>query len=134
MFEGSLLLSRLRTVLAILIALSLTITPMASAWAAVRTPVGAAVTAHADMAPAEMSDCHKAMQPAKTKDCTCCDTPSKAPCPDSGACLIKCGMHVLAVLVPSSESRLIVVRHDLPADPEKPPDWSLSPPAPPPRA
>jgi hypothetical protein len=132
--ERNLLLSRLRAILAILIAVSLTLTPVASAWAAGQMPGRTATSAHADMAAAEMSDCHKAAKPAVPKNCPCCDAPSKSPCPDAGMCLVKCGMHVLAVLAPSSEGQVIVVRHNLPADPEKPPDWWLSPPAPPPRA
>jgi hypothetical protein len=80
-------------------------------------------------------DCHKSMQPAKAKHCPCCDTPpKKAPCQDGAACLTKCGMHVLAILAPSSDDRFYLVEQYWPAVPEKPPDWSVIPPAPPPRA
>ena len=84
-----------------------------------------------------MSDCMKAMQAqgqTQQQNCPCCDTPSKGTCPDMGACLAKCGVHVIAVLTPAAASRLPIVRHTRPGDLLEPPDWSLSPPAPPPRA
>ena len=52
-----------------------------------------------------------------------------------GAGLAKCGVHVIAVLSPAVETcRLSILRHTRPGDPQKPPDWWLAPPAPPPRA
>lgn len=96
-----------------------------------------AQSAHADMAAADaMNDCHRSMQPAKAKHCPCCDThmPSKVPCQDAGTCLIKCGMHVLAILAPSSDDSFYLVEQYWPAVLEKPPDWFATPPAPPPRA
>jgi len=127
-------LGRLRVILAILIAVSLALTPVTSALAALHMADQLARSAHADMAAAAMSDCHGSMQPAKAKDCPCCDTPSKkAPCQDGAACLINCGMHVLAILAPSSGDVFRRLEQYWPADPEKPPDWSITPPAPPPR-
>jgi hypothetical protein len=82
---------------------------------------------------ADMGDCEKMMAPAKSKPCGCCDTPTKAPCPDATTCLLKCGMHVLGVLLPSSETYVPIAEHHWLAKPEKPPDWTLRPPIPPPR-
>jgi len=90
-------------------------------------------TAQDDHAAGAMSDCEKMMAPAKPKPCGCCDTPTKAPCPDAAACLLKCGMHVLGILVPLRESFIRIAKYHLPAAPEKPPDWALRPPTPPPR-
>src|SRR5262249_2026210 len=91
----------------------------------------AMASSHIDEAAPAMSDCEKMMVPAKSKPCGCCDTPIKAPCPD--ACLLKCGMHVLGVLLPSSETYVLIAEHHWAAEPEKPPDWTLRPPIPPPR-
>lgn len=128
-------LRRLRFIFAVLIALSLTVTPMASAWAAAAMPAHhAAAVVPADEMTADMSDCAKMMAPAKTKDCACCDAPAKAPCPDGAACLMKCGAHVLGVLIPPGEFAFRYgIAHERQGDPDKPPDWSLRPPAPPPR-
>ena len=119
-----------------MIAVSLTLTPLISAWAAIQMANGQAQPAHV-MAPghdndaADISDCEKMMAPAKSKPCGCCDTPSKAPCPD--ACLLKCGMHVLGILLPSGETYVPIAEHHWLAKPEKPPDWTFRPPIPPPR-
>src|SRR5262245_48066744 len=116
--------------------MSLTLPPVTSARATMRMADQLAQSAHAAMAVGDaMSDCHGAMQPAKAKDCPCCDTPlKKAPCKDGAACLVKCGMHILAILEPSSGGVFWPLEQYWPADPEKPPDWSVTPPAPPPRA
>jgi hypothetical protein len=76
-----------------------------------------------DMPADGMSDCTSRCSP-RAKDCACCDMPSRLHA-DSAACLIKCGMHVLAVLAPSSQTLRGSPR--LASDPEKLPDWSLGP-------
>jgi hypothetical protein len=136
--KGAGTLHRLRATLAILIALSLTLAPITSAWAAAQMRASMDAVASVSTASDDaMSDCMKAMQAQgqeKDQDCPCCDTPSKAPCSDVGACLAKCSFHVIAILVPAAENRPTVVQHSYPTAQQKPPDWSLSPPAPPPRA
>jgi hypothetical protein len=124
----------LRLIFSALIALSLVLAPMASAWAALTMPADHVPTAAPtdDMA-AGMSDCEKMRAPAKPKHCACCDTPAKAPCPDGAACLIKCCMQLLGILVPSSRDIIYGTTYDWPAEREKPPDRSLRPPARPPR-
>jgi hypothetical protein len=122
-------------VLAVLISLALVLTPLSSpvATAAALESAHGMASANTEDAAGAMSDCEKMMAPAKSKPCACCDRPAKAPCPDAIACLLKCGMHVLAVLVPSRESDVPVPEHHWPVKPEKPPDWALRPPIPPPR-
>ena len=85
-----------------------------------------------DHRPAAMQGAHEMHK--RSKSCPCCDTQSKAACPDFAACLAKCSTSVLAVLVPEQGMCLNVVRHVRPADPEKPPDWACRPPSPPPKA
>lgn len=124
-------LHRLRAILAILIALSLGLSPVASAWA------GVPATSAMSMASEDGSvmDCAK-MGMASEKggtdfDCPCCDTKSK--CPDMTACLMKCSTQVIGIVMPAAKLAAIIGRHDRPADPQEPPDWSMRPPAPPPR-
>jgi len=123
----------LHHILAALISFALALTPLRSpvAVAAALKSAHGMASANTDDAAGAMSDCEKMMAPAKSKPCGCCDTPTKAPCPD--ACLLKCGMHVLGVLLPSSETYVPIAEHHWPAKPEKPPDWALRPPIPPPR-
>ena len=80
-----------------------------------------------------MSDCMKAMQGKTQKGCDCCDTQSNGICPDVAACLAKCGAFVLAVLTPELRMAREIVRHRHFKQPEKPPDWAMRPPAPPPK-
>jgi hypothetical protein len=130
-------LPRLRVILAMLIAMSLALSPVASARAMINMAGQQAQSAHKNMAGADaMSDCHGSMQPVKAKHCPCCDThkPAKAPCQDGGDCLIKCGMHVLAILAPSRDNSFYLAEQYWPAEPEKPPDRFVRPPAPPPRS
>lgn len=132
--KGSIALHRLRCILAILIAFSLTLAPIASAWADMQMRARIAATV---LSEDSMSDCMKAMQlqpQAQNQNCPCCEAPSKSMCPDGGACLAKCSVHVFAVLAPAAESHPPALRHDWPADPQEPPDWAFVPPAPPPRA
>lgn len=124
----------MRAIIAILIAVSLTLAPIASAQAATRLGAYAEMSSSAGAASGAMSECHKAMKPAVSKDCLCCDTQSKAPCADDGPCLAKCSAQLLAVLVPSGECRREGMHQVWWSMLERPPDWSLRPPAPPPRA
>ena len=137
--RGTVTLQRLRIILAILIALSLTFAPITSAWAAMQTRASLDSTAvlATPVDVEAMSDCMKAMQaqqPAKGFDCPCCDSPTKAPCLDGGVCLAKCSVNVFAAFTLSADYSRPIIRHDRPGDPHIPPDWATSPPAPPPRA
>lgn len=135
--EGVRHLSMLRAILAMLIALSLAVAPITSAWAAVEMsaivdgPATAGVSADDSM-----SDCMKAMQSkgqgqAQKNDCPCCDTKSK--CHDMTMCPIKCGMQFIGIVMPAIEQAVSTGGQFRRADPQEPPDWSLQPPAPPPR-
>lgn len=126
-------LSLMRPILAMLIALSLAFAPVATAWAAAPAKGAAGMTMDGDDGAAV--DCAK-MGMAVTKsgggsDCPCCDTKSK--CPDMTTCLVKCGTQVIGVVVPAVKLAALTGRHVRPSDPQEPPDWSLRPPAPPPR-
>jgi hypothetical protein len=128
-------LSDIRAIFAILISLSLVFAPVTSAWAVGQMSQAMAMGAEMNTAaPSEHGDCHKAMKPPAPKNCACCDTHAKSPFPSADTCIAKCSMHILAILAPTSEGYLVVVRYSGPTEPEKPPDWRLSPPAPPPRA
>jgi hypothetical protein len=123
----------LRAALAILIALSLTLAPVASAFAAAQ-PSELHTTMMSVDAGMDMSDCMKAMGTSGSSDksdCKCCDTKHK--CPDGANCMTKC-CKVIGALKPAG--KLIAVsavayRH---AEPAKPPNWVSTPPAPPPRS
>jgi hypothetical protein len=136
------LLGHLRTILAILIAMALSLAPVTSAWASASMHANARETVLAVAPPEDaMSDCMKAMQSmidsthgVAEKDCPCCDTSSKAACPEMMACLAKCGITAIAALSSGLATLRLVIRHDRPADPQKPPDWLHRPPAPPPKA
>ena len=126
-------LRRIHLPLALLIALSLVVAPLASARAHLHMAAQDQASSIADDAMADMSDCAKMMAGDQTSKCPCCDAPTKAPCPDGGACLVKCGMQVLGMLAPSAEIFRFAFVHDRPGEAAKPPDRSLRPPAPPPR-
>lgn len=137
--KGTLALRRLRTIIAILIALSLTFAPLTSASAAMQMRAsidGAAAMASA--LPDEATiDCMKAMSAkgqAQDQNCPCCDTLSKSMCPDVGGCLAKCSIHVIAIFSRAADTNLPAIRHNRPADLQEPPDWTFAPPARPPRA
>lgn len=130
-----------RIILALLISLSLTLAPGASALAAMQ----ASATGHGvDDASvgmkqsAEMSDCMKMMQATgdetTTKhdgSCKCCDTQNK--CPDTANCMTKC-CKVIGALKPPGKPFLLSSIAYQQAEPAKPPDWLSTPPAPPPRS
>ena len=124
----------LRAIFAIVIALSVAVAPVTVAWAALRMGTEMQMVASAQMAAdSDMADCHRTMKPAPAKDCSCCDTQPKAPCSDKTDCLLKCGTLMLGVLLVSDDSVPDTLAHSRPADPQKPPDWTSRPPAPPPR-
>jgi len=125
----------LRTIFAIAIAFSVALAPVALARATMQMRADMQVAESPDLAAdSEMADCHGTMKPPAAKDCPCCDTHPKAPCSDKADCLLKCGTLMLGVLLVSAESPPVSPGHSCPADPQKPPDWTCGPPAPPPRA
>lgn len=118
----------LRTILALLITLSLAMVPIGAAMAQgkIRHEVPAAA--------ANMDECAKMMghmsDEADSKaDCPCCDT--KGACP-SEYCLTKCFKVFRATLAPDAVRTLVTIflRVD---GPVRPPDWSDGPQPPPPR-
>lgn len=138
-------LTILRTILALLITLSLAVAPLGSAWAAAQSH-GSLSTAHQQRAvpmdhaamsgesSADMSDCMKAMNagagtPEKS-DCTCCDTKHK--CPDTANCMTKC-CKVIGAIKPVSKFIALSRIAYRQAEPAKPPEWLRTPAAPPPR-
>jgi len=124
-----------RTTFAIVIALSAALAPVTLGRAAMQMRTQMLAAAAADMAAhADMADCHGTTKPAAAKDCPCCDTQPKASCSDKCDCLLKCGTLMLGVFLVSTESRSPAPGHSQPAEPQKPPDWTSGPPAPPPRA
>jgi len=79
-----------RTLLAMLITISLAIGPAGSAFAASHASGAKGISASA-RAGSDMADCHKSHQAAKSsprKACGCCDTQSA--CPDPAACFVQC--------------------------------------------
>lgn len=131
-----------------LIALSLAISPMASAWAAAPgntktygqgmggvKHIGADHAAMSDTLDTEMSDCMKAMQgdgaDTSKSDCKCCDTKSK--CPDTANCMTKC-CKVIGAFKPAGKLMMLTAMVYRQAEPAKPPEWLRTPPAPPPRS
>lgn len=131
-----------------LIALSLTFTPVASAWAAASgnaeghrqgmAATGSPVADQAamnDMPSMDMSDCMKAMQgnvgEVPKGNCKCCD--SKQQCPDTANCMTKC-CKVIGALKPAGKIMMLTAMVYRQAEPAKPPEWLRTPPAPPPRS
>ena len=134
-------LNALSTILAILISISLTFAPGASAFAATHERVAPTMGVSADsdtaMAGMDMSDCMKAMSGGGTanssskSDCKCCDTKSK--CPDQATCVTKC-CKVIGALKSAGTMIAIATIQYRRAEPAKPPNWVSTPPAPPPRS
>jgi hypothetical protein len=119
----------LRTIMALLITLSLATAPLGAALAQSNTSV---TSPAADSA---MDDCAKMMGHASDQtdsedECPCCDT--KAACPPE-QCLTKC-FKVFSVVAAPIALRLKVAIIISPAEPLRPPDWSTGPQPPPPRA
>jgi len=130
----------LRAFFAVMIALSLSLAPIATARAMMlmHGAADAQTTAMEDAAAhdAEMSDCMKAMQAQSSEtvpDCGCCDTPAKSPCPDNGGCAAKCNSSIAAILPSAAIPSLDLLARHVVAVSREPPDWRSSPPAPPPR-
>lgn len=137
---------RLRTIVAILVALTVAVAPLASATAAVHVAAStghdprsaasmtqghAGLTAAAnDTADRDMADCTSMMKTAAgTADCPCCDTENSCP-PD--LCLFKCFKVLSGILAPAVlRDRAAAVL--FPGGPRRPPDWIDSPQPPPPR-
>ena len=126
-----------RTILSVLITISLTLAPGAAAFAATHERAAPTTTAAADtnmaMAGMDMSDCMKAMGGSSSSDksdCKCCDTKSK--CPDTANCMTKC-CKVIGALKPAGKMIAVLTVAYRQAEPAKPPNWVSTPPAPPPR-
>ena len=118
------------------IALSVAVTPAASAWAFVQSMTAGSgheagaphAIADADTAGdiADMSDCHRAMK--SSGDCLCCD--AKAKCLSDAACMTKCCKVIGAAFSPERLTLHPIV-HGRPVEPKKLPQWVsklLSPP------
>ncbi len=131
-----------RIIIALLISLSLTLAPGASALAAMQASTTARVVDHASVGmemSADMSDCMKMMQAAGDEtttikhdgSCKCCDTQNK--CPDTANCMSKCCKVIGAVKPATKMIALSSIGYRL-AEPAKPPEWLQTPPAPPPRS
>ena len=125
-------LKHLRIILAIVLALSVTIAPIGSAWAALRATAAKADTRTADMS--GMSDCEKMMhgadkQPAKKSDCPCCES-NLACSPEF--CLSKC-FQLLGTMPRPAVLPLVAMAQLWPVEADPPPDWCYRPPPPPPR-
>lgn len=130
-------LNLVRIIFALLISLSLTLAPGASA----ALQFGGATT-HSSMAAgeisgetsADMSDCMKAMGggvgSSEKSDCTCCDTQNK--CLDTANCMTKCSK-VIGELKPVGNLFSLTSIAYRQTEPAEPPEWLRTPPAPPPR-
>lgn len=131
--KGCLTLSLVRSILAMLIALALAAAPLASAWAVM--PAKSMASEGTAGAHGAVMDCAKMGMAVATGDtdfdCPCCDTKSK--CPDMAACLIKCSVQVIGIMMPAIKLAAVDGRPLRPSELQEPPDWSLRPPAPPPR-
>lgn len=103
-----------RTIFAVLIAISLAMTPLVAVFAS---------SANSGMA--GMEDCDQIPQ----GDCQCCDT--KNTCPPE-FCPNKC-FKVIGVLTQPRALPVLVSLHLQPSEPDRPPDWSYAPQPPPPR-
>lgn len=107
----------MRSILAVLIVISLAFAPVASALAA----------GHGGEM-AGMEDCHK--QTPASAGCQCCD--AKLTCPEQ-VCLLKC-FKLLGDVRPATRLVVLVPEPVLLGITEKPPDWASKPPIPPPRS
>lgn len=126
-------MKRLRTIVAVLIALAMAVAPMGSASASMRTVAPASHAAHVaeapDTAAMDMTGCEKTIQQSGTGDCACCDT--KSACPPE-LCLFKC-FKVFSGIVTPAAVRVLTSLRLVPGEPHRPPDWIDSPQPPPPR-
>lgn len=129
-----------RTMLALLITVSLMLAPGLSAVAAKHQ--NAATTTHASVdagtgTTMDMSDCMQAMAgdaaagDATKGDCKCCDT--KSNCPDQANCMTKC-CKVLGMVKRAGKRIALTTSQYGHVETAKPPDWLRTPPAPPPRS
>ena len=123
---------RLRSIIALCVAIAVMLAPIASARAALHAAAAKTATHSTDMA--GMTDCEKMMQGADKQsttksDCPCCET--DAACPPE-FCLSKCFQ--LQSALPRSTPVGLLTRLNLrPGEIDPPPDWSYRPPPPPPR-
>lgn len=118
----------IRTILALMIAVSLVTAPMGAAMAR------AASSQDAPAVAADMDDCAKMMghtgdKSDGNKNCACCDT--KSACAPE-LCLTKCFKVFRATLAPEASPVMVSITLR-PSEPARPPDWSYGPQPPPPR-
>jgi hypothetical protein len=138
--EGLHPLKSFRTIVGLLIGLAIAFSPVAAAWASIKTVTsGHSVAADTGAAAtADMTDCEKMMRAAGHQgqpgtgngDCPCCDTQNACP-PD--LCVFKC-FKVFGTFVTPSVARVLTSLRFQPYKPDRPPDWIDSPQPPPPRA
>lgn len=119
----------LRTILALLITLSLTMAPFGAAMAQAHALQELPATA------AGMDDCAKMMghqgdHSGGKNNAPCCDT--KGVC-TAELCLTKCFKVFSAMLTPAALPAVVAIVLSA-RDPVRPPDWSSGPQPPPPRA
>ena len=123
-----------RTILAVLVTISLAFAPGASAFTSHHQNDPHAAMMSADAA-TDMTDCMKAMGGdaghVDKSDCKCCD--AKSTCPDSANCTSKC-CKVIAALKPAGKIVPLVQIAYRQMEPAKPPNWLSSPPFTPPRS
>lgn len=137
-------LNIVRTILAILITVALTLAPSLSAVAADRakamtTTISVSADTNMAIADIDMSGCMKGMQgpsggvagDSPTGACTCYDTEHE--CLDTANCMTKC-CKVIGAMKPAGKMPAVLTIAYRQAEPAKPPDWVSAPPAPPPRS
>jgi hypothetical protein len=121
-----------RTIIALMIALAVAITPVGAASATVaRHTANSATGPHAATAMADMDDCAKSMAGLDKQkgDCPCCE--SKSTCPPE-----LCPLKLYKVFVTLEPSPLVVhpmVDQFSMRATKRPPDWLSAPQPPPPR-
>ena len=124
----------IRTIMAALVTISLTLGPGVWAFASQHQndPHAAMMSSDATM---DMTDCMKAMggDPGHVdkSDCRCCDVKSK--CPNRADCMSKC-CKVIGALKPAGKIVLLTQIAYRQTEPAKPPNWRSSPPFTPPRS
>ena len=126
-------MKHVRTILALLIALSLVSAPVGAAMAAphaatVGAPEAAemAISHAGDMA--GMDDCEKMGQQLGKHDCPCCDTGKACP---TELCLSNC-FKLICTFEPPKAARVMASMSLRPVNSDRPPDWSYAPQPPPP--
>jgi hypothetical protein len=129
---GTQILAAARALIALLIAVSLTLTPLTAARAMHVMTAGAGMT----QAGGHGLDCHKAKHHNHRTPGghDCCGDHSKSKCPEEEcACLFKCGAQTLAIFAADEPIRLTARADFHSLSPAKPPGARPIPAGPPPR-